>query len=82
MVLGLIARSRASSRTRRHHLARAEHAAGDGKFHLPHDLIVDRQAVVRIDVEEHGSRALVYYRASTVHQRPIVVKRSPVQHPD
>ena len=72
MVLGLIV----SSRTARAHWApfrRAQHAAGHRKFHLPDNLVVNGQAVVRIDLEEHG-RTRVYYRTSTVSIFGVIVK--------
>ena len=41
----------------RHHLARGQYAVGDREFYLANDLVVDRQAVVGSDVEEHEGRA-------------------------
>ena len=38
---------------RRHEISRLEGIAGDGEFHLPHDLIVNRDAVGGVDMHKH-----------------------------
>ena len=39
-----------------HHLAGRERAIGDGKFHLPDDLIVNGQTVMSVDMQKHDER--------------------------